>query len=130
MCMQTNEGKKIAYVIGPYRDQRGVCFMDRNIQRARALARLLWQKGYTVICPHSNSAFFDDCTDDQAFLDGYLQLLAIADIAFVVPSVEGLLSYRESYGSMQEIELCQIQNIPVVYSFIDNAGVITLSQGA
>jgi len=118
----------IAYIIGPYRDKRGISFVDANIQRARVLAKMLWNHGYTVICPQANSAFFDGCTENKAFLDGDLQLLAFADVAFVVPEAPVCTTVKESTGSQAELAFCQEHSIPVVHVHLETGGVIVLPE--
>lgn len=125
MSMQAKEvggaikRRSIAYIIGPYRDDRGASFIDANIQRARTVAKALWAKGYTVICPHSNSAFFDGCTKDSDFLEGYLQLLIFVDVAFIVPEMAGLVEVSVSKGCNAEIDFCLLHNIPIMLTALD-----------
>lgn len=106
--------KRKAYIIGPYRDERGMWFIQQNIHRARTVAVKLWQRGYAVFCPHSNSMNMDGGAADCDFLDGDLEWMIHADVAFVVPDITGLKSWRESRGSLGEIHECSVLDIPVV----------------
>lgn len=67
---------KIAYIAGPYRSKLGLIGRFVNIVKARRVAKKYWKKGYAVICPHSNSAFFDGVTIDQDFLDGDIEFMS------------------------------------------------------
>lgn len=110
-----------AYVIGPYRDERGMWYVGGNIQRARHVAIELWRRGYAVFCPHSNSSFMDGGAEDKDFLDGDLEWMVSADVAFVVPKVSGMRNWDESIGSVKEIEECLILDIPVIYLHYNKA---------
>ena len=39
------------------------------------MAQHYWRRGYAVICPHLNSAFFDGLVADKFFLAGSLEML-------------------------------------------------------
>lgn len=97
-----------AYIIGPYRaaTREGI---SANIARARALAERLWAAGYAVFCPHLNSAHMDGVAPDHWFLDGDMEWLQYAQIAFVL---EG---WEASEGSKAEIRECERLGIPVLY---------------
>lgn len=79
----------------------------------------LWQLGYAVLCPHSNSMNMDGGARDSDFLDGDREWMIHADVAFVVPSIPGLKEWRESRGSVGEIHECDMMGIPVVYLQLD-----------
>lgn len=78
---------KVAFIVGPYAadTQQNVI---RNIERARAVAEELWQAGFAVICPHTNSALFDESEHRQNYLAGYLEILKRA--ADFVVCVDGV----------------------------------------
>lgn len=113
---------KRAYIIGPYRDERGMWFVSMNIHRARILAMKLWAHGYAVFCPHCNSGFMDGGAADIQFLEGDIAWLQLADVAFLVPHVEGLKDPDDSLGSLEEIEFCNERGIPVVETKYDLQG--------
>jgi len=62
--------------------------IDHNINVAKIFAIELWEMGFTVICPHLNTAHFEqDCTckyDD--YLQGDLELLSRCDAIFMLPN--------------------------------------------
>lgn len=94
----------VAYVAGPYRNS------TEGKERAKRLAKVLWRQGYAVICPHTNSLDFEiDIPNDKLFLDGYLELLTRCDVMYVI---EG---WRDSEGTLAEIELAEKLGIPVEY---------------
>ena len=89
---------KVAYIVGPYR-ARTVFGRMLNIYRARKVAIEYWQKGYVVICPHTNSAFFDGKAADDIFLRGYLELIRRVDVLIILPG------WLKSTGSKGEHKL-------------------------
>jgi len=106
---------KVAYVYGPYRP-RGIwkhvpilrwLIIARNIRRARKLAIRLWRLGYAVICPHSNTAFFDGQCADEVWLKGDLELLKRCNIAV------GMHGWGDSEGATAEHLCCLEQHIPI-----------------
>lgn len=75
---------KLAYVAGPY-SARTIFGKLRNIYRAWRAARMLWRKGYTVICPHMNSALMDSAISNDEFIKRDLQFVEMVDIVFLLP---------------------------------------------
>jgi len=87
---------KIAYIAGPYRTKN---WFKRilYIYRARKVALKYWKLGYAVICPHSNSGFFDGKADEETvFVRGYLRLIEVSDTVVFLPDWKG------SVGSISE----------------------------
>lgn len=76
---------KVVYITGPYRT-KNILKRIIYILRARKLALFYWRKGYAVICPHSNTAFFDDKAPKDTFLKGYLELVRRSDILVMPPN--------------------------------------------
>jgi hypothetical protein len=87
---------KIAYVAGPYRSKWLVKRVF-NILCARRIAIKYWKKGYIVICPHMNSAFFDRYCDDEIFLQAYLELIQFVDLVVISKR------WKNSVGTKREI---------------------------
>ena len=98
---------EVIYVAGPYRAQRAGQIYD-NIAKARTVAIHFWQKGYTVICPHLNSAFFDGHVSDDRFLSGDLELLRRSDLVVVLDG------WRTSTGARAEVRLALKLNKPIL----------------
>jgi hypothetical protein len=102
-------GWKLCYVAGPYRapNEYGVL---KNIERARDIAIKWWQKPYTaVICPHTNSAYFDGACPQETWLEGYLHILSTCDIVVMVPG------WEQSAGSVAEHDLAMRLGKEIVY---------------
>lgn len=72
-----------------------------NMHLASEAAKILWQQGYAVICPHLNSAHFDGICEDSVWLKGYLEILKRCDGIFV------LRNSQSSLGTQKEIELAK-----------------------
>lgn len=102
---------QVAYIIGPYRAKTHNEVYE-NIERARYIALKVWSLGYSVVCPHLNSAYMNGCFDEQHFMDGYLEILSRCDLAILVNG------WEESEGSRAEVDLCAAKGIPV-YKFQD-----------
>jgi len=94
----TNNRDKVVYIAGPYRAATKEA-IDENIRRAGEYAKKYWRLGYTVICPHLNSAHFDGVVPDEAFLDGDLELMKRSDILVLIPG------WRTSEGTRGERSL-------------------------
>ena len=109
---------RIAYVSGAYRAPT-IRQVVQNIRAAEEVAIQLWQFGFAVICPHTNTQLFDgifesDCktlnpadkTNGQNFINGDIEMLnrLIPDYDLIV-MVPG---YTESEGARQELK-CAIK---------------------
>jgi|GEM_PF-1343519 len=96
----------LVYVAGPYRGD-----VDKNIAAARKIAIELWEKDHAVICPHTNTAHFEDVCDvsDETYLKGDLAILARCDAVVVAPN------HQESEGTLMEIAFAKQRKIPIYY---------------
>ena len=99
---------QIAYIAGTYRAKTKLGII-RNILKARKVAKKYWALGYTVFCPHMNSALMDGCAPDEVFLKGDLELLQYADVLVVIPG------WERSTGTLAEIEFAKARGIPIVF---------------
>lgn len=98
----------IVYVAGPYRGKTHD-EISANIQQAREVSIHLWQMGHTALCPHLNTAHFEDecsCADSD-YLDGDLQLLARCDAIVMTPD------WERSAGARVERAFAEARKIPV-----------------
>jgi hypothetical protein len=81
------EDVKLVYVAGPYTaDTEDMVY--QNIHIAREHAVKLWQAGYAVICPHTNTAFMGGVMPEQTFYDGTMEMLKRCDHIFMLPDWE------------------------------------------
>jgi hypothetical protein len=99
---------KRAYVAGPYRapTREGI---DQNIAEAREIAVALWQMGYSVFCPHLNTAHFDGLCPDEVWLEGDLEWVRVSQLLVMHPR------WGESRGAIAEhTEACRCL-IPVFH---------------
>lgn len=101
---------KIAYIVGPYR-AKTIFGRMLNVYRARKAAIEYWQKGYIVICPHTNSAHFDGKASDSVFLKGYLELVKRVDVLVMLPK------WLKSSGSIEEYRLGITLGKEIIYHF-------------
>lgn len=79
---------KLAFVAGPYR-AKTLHQLKRNIDAAGEVALKYWKAGYTVICSHKNTSFFDGELSDEVWLDGALDLLRLCDTVVMMKGWEG-----------------------------------------
>ena len=102
----------LLYVSGPYsapcREKQA-----ENIEAAKAVAAKLWKAGHAVICPHANTAFFEEIepgiTCDQ-YIQGDLEILERCDGLVLLPN------WYESKGSIIEHDHALRNGVPVYQS--------------
>jgi len=97
---------KIVFIAGPFRAGT-IWEIEQNVRRAEACALEIWRFGCVAVCPHTNSRFFQDAAPDGVFLRGYKELLVRCDGVFLMPD------WKNSFGTQEEVELAQLQGIPV-----------------
>lgn len=97
---------KRVYIAGPYcadtEEQ-----LDLNIIKAGLEAEDWWELGFFVLCPHKNSAYFEE--DRADYYKGYLSIIKDMDIAVLLDE------WETSKGTKAEIDLFILQGKPVVY---------------
>lgn len=101
----------IVYTAGPYTAKDGVGSVNDNIARARDVAVQLWGAGYTVICPHMNTAhmeLYTGMTSDQ-FVDKDLELVKASDTIVMLPY------WEQSRGAVRELECARSMGKVVWY---------------
>lgn len=103
----------IVYISGPYSAKT---YKERqaNIEAARKVAYEYWRKGFTVICPHANTANFDDCygkhIGHEGWLKGDLEILLRCD------AIVMMYGWEESKGACMEHAYAQLIGIPIFYA--------------
>ena len=82
---------KVIFLSGPYSefndDSDRKHTVGENIDIARKYAIVLWEMGFTVYCPHLNTAHFEkDCECEYGdYIDGNLEILSRCDAIFMLP---------------------------------------------
>jgi len=99
---------QIVLISGPYR-ARTIFGRLLNVYKARKVAVYFWRKGHSVICPHSNSAFFDGKCSDESFLNGYLELVKCSDIIVMMKN------WKSSEGAKKEYEYARNLNKEIIF---------------
>lgn len=96
----------VIYLAGKYRGN-----VKQNIADSRKVAIELWELGYNVICPHLNTANFEeDCmVANERYLEGDLDIVSRCDAVVVLPNSES------STGTQGEIIYAQSWGIPVYF---------------
>lgn len=103
----TKPRPKVIYLSGPIRDPRGAHFVEQNIRAAEAVAKHLWQKGYAVICPHTNTRAFDGIISDEEFIAGDVEILKRCDAVVMLPGWKG------SEGAVRERDAALGAGVPL-----------------
>lgn len=105
---------RVIYVAGPFRGKDS-WEMENNIRRAEALALEAWKLGAAVICPHSNTRFFQGAAPDHIWLDGDLAILGKCDAILMTPD------WERSSGARAECAHAKAHGIPVLLTLEDLA---------
>ncbi len=88
---------KTIYLAGPYRSRWGLPGRALNIFRAWLWARRYWKAGYTVICPHLNSAFMGGAIPEEEFIERDCALIRATEVILLLPG------WEKSKGAQQEL---------------------------
>ena len=96
---------KLIYVAGRYRAKTWFGKVW-NIYKARRAARRLWLEGWACICPHMNTALFDE---DCPYIDGDCVMVARCDAIYM------LKGYRSSEGALLELATAKDRGIEIIY---------------
>ena len=107
----------LIYVAGAYTGD-----IDGNILKARKVAIRIWELGFTVLCPHLNTANFQfDCKCNyDAYIEGDLTILKRCDGIFM------LKDWAFSNGATIEHDVAYRLYLPVFYE--DREGFENLKQ--
>ena len=77
------------YIAGPLRAETEY-LQQQNLRRARLEAENFWRMGFSVFCPHLNTAGMSGLLDNEDdFIEGDLQWLRCTDIAIFIPGWSG-----------------------------------------
>jgi nucleoside 2-deoxyribosyltransferase len=99
---------KVVYVAGPFRGPSS-WDIEQNIRRAEELALEAWRSGAAVICPHTNTRFFQGAADDAVWLDGDLEILKRCDAVLTTAD------WTRSSGARAEVTLAKARDLPVFH---------------
>ncbi len=88
---------KLVYVAGPYRGNNN-WEIEQNIRRAEEVALELWAMGIAVICPHTNTRFYQGVLDDEVWAEGDLEMIRRCDGVVFLPT------WANSEGATHERE--------------------------
>ncbi len=96
---------KLIYVAGKYR-ARTWFGKVWNILKARRAARRLWKTGWAVICPHMNTALFDE---DCPYIEGDCVMVKRCDAIYM------LKGWHDSEGARIERMTAIKKGITIYY---------------
>ncbi len=111
MLVQRTSSSKLVYIAGPYTAPHW-SQVEINIERAREAAAWLATHRVPFICPHLNSAHFDDivpAVEYDYWSRMYLEILKRCD---AVLTLEG---WQRSHGATLEIACANEHDIPVFH---------------
>uniref|UniRef100_A0A6M3LAX0 DUF4406 domain-containing protein n=1 Tax=viral metagenome TaxID=1070528 RepID=A0A6M3LAX0_9ZZZZ len=104
---------KVIYVAGKYTSS-SEWGLYQNIHHAREVAHRLWDEGWAVICPHSNTSFFggeyaNHHIDREIWIKGDLEILSRCDAIYM------LNNWQKSRGAIDELKLAEELGLEVYY---------------
>lgn len=103
---------KVVYIAGPFR-AANAWLVEQNIRNAENLALEVWRIGAAVICPHTNTRFFDGAAPDDIWLKGDLEILKRCDAVLLT------YNWRRSTGATAEKHYAELHGIPVFDNICD-----------
>jgi len=100
--MSNKIARKSVFICAPYAGNNYE--VRQNIDRAKQIARMLWDAGYLPICPHTSASFFSELTERDKALDYCLNLLDGCEYIYidleVIPTagMMGEIAYAKAKG--------------------------------
>jgi len=94
--------RKSVFICAPYAGNNYE--VRQNIDRAKQIARMLWDAGYLPICPHTSASFFSELTEREQALDYCLNLLDGCDYIYIdlengiTAGMTGEIAYAKAKG--------------------------------
>jgi hypothetical protein len=95
-------------VAGPFRGPSHWAIAE-NIRNAERLALQVWKRGAAAICPHANTAHFQDAAPDEVWLEGDIAILKRCDAVLMTED------WERSAGAREERRVAMVERIPVFY---------------
>jgi len=105
--------RKLIYVAGKYRDERGEWYVESNIREAEALAQFIWINGGIAFCPHKNTEHWGGLLPDEEWIKGDLEILSRCDAIYMLPN------WHDSEGAKKEHAFAKEHHIIVFYDARD-----------
>jgi nucleoside 2-deoxyribosyltransferase len=105
---------RVVYVAGAFRGPSHWA-IAQHIHAAEAVALAVWRLGAAALCPHANTAHFQDAAPDRVWLDGDLAMLERCDALVTVDN------WRASTGAQAEVAHAIARGIPVFHALDDLA---------
>ena len=102
--------KRVVYIAGPFRGANA-WEIEQNIRRAEELALEAWKTGAAVICPHTNTRFFQGAAPDHIWLEGDLEFVLRSNAVLTTPD------WERSVGATREVALAHEMKIPIFRSY-------------
>jgi hypothetical protein len=107
------------YVAGAY-SADNVIDVLRNIGRGEEYAAKVFSMGFAPFTPWHDKSFVianwrDNFNVDQ-FYRYSIEWLRCSDLLFVVPNADGMTNWKDSHGTLAEIDEAKKLKIPIVYS--------------
>lgn len=99
---------KVIYVAGPFRGKNHWEIAE-NIRNAERLALEVWRMGAAAICPHANTAHYQDAAPDDVWLEGDLAIMRRCDAVLMTAD------WKRSQGATEERRMALEAGIPVFY---------------
>lgn len=110
------------YVAGAYSDDN-VMGVLRNIGRGQAWATQIFEYGMAPFTPWHDKSFVIEKWEKgftvKQFYNYSMEWLRVSDAVFIVPDYDGLKNWRDSTGTLAEINEAEKFSIPVFYNIID-----------
>jgi nucleoside 2-deoxyribosyltransferase len=100
---------RVIYVAGKFRGPSH-WHIAENIRAAERVALDVWRLGAAALCPHANTAHFQDAAPDRVWLDGDLAMLDRCDALVTVDN------WTDSVGAKVEVSHAIAKGIPVFHS--------------
>ncbi len=101
----------VIYTAGPYSPNAYNPTIAGNIQRAKSVAVELWEMGYTVICPHLNTAHFERYIDlpPEIYIERDLEIVKRCDGIVMLPD------WEHSRGAVQELMTAREHRLKILF---------------
>jgi len=103
---------RVVYLAGPFRG-KDHWEIAENIRNAERLALEVWKMGAACLCPHANTAHFQNAAPDEVWLNGDLEMVLRCDAMLMTPD------WQRSSGATTERSLAMQHRIPVLYQLHD-----------